>query len=391
MTIDCTLDSLMIPALATYPNEFGTKVAKGGLSTEMCCDNIALPFRKQRPYEVNETSETTEIQHNAIFVVKTAGIILTLHDGSEDFLGCEARVINTSTGNITVKGGVSGLDGAATGVVVPSKREMRFIYLSDGWHSSYNEYQNVINEEIADGTIGLSKIQKDALLNYFYPVGSLYSSSKTTNPSLLFGGTWKQITDCFILAAGEIGKDGAKKADVTGGSATHKLTVDEMPIHSHSLSKDNAILTMNEHFHAIKAHTHTISPHTHNAGTMKIVGEAKMMIHESQGYSGALSTTHNGSSDGNANSVRGTQGLLKLFADSTHGWSGYTSTNLDKNGASSTDDGKGLVTKSNTSALSTDSYKSTGFISGKTDDKGGDTNFSIMPPYITKYVWERTA
>ena len=361
MTIDCTLDSLMIPALATYPNEFGTKVAKGGLSTEMCCDNIALPFRKQRPYEVNETSETTEIQHNAIFVVKTAGIILTLHDGSEDFLGCEARVINTSTGNITVKGGVSGLDGAATGVVVPSKREMRFIYLSDGWHSSYNEYQNVINEEIADGTIGLSKIQKDALLNYFYPVGSLYSSSKPTNPSTLFGGTWKQITDCFILAAGEIGKDGAKKADVTGGSATHKLTVDEMPSHSHTFTPSGSI--------TMKAHSHGLNNHTHKFSVTVKGGNHRHSI-----SIGDYSDTDE----------RGRKSPDPSRSDPTWNYySGYSG-ELSMSGGGTTEGNSGTTTSETTQG----SFKGD---KSSTSTSGLGTEFSIMPPYIVKYCWERTA
>ena len=41
------------------------------------------------------------------------------------------------------------------------------------------------------------------LMKLIYPVGALYWSSKPTNPSTLFGGTWKQIKDRFVLAAGD--------------------------------------------------------------------------------------------------------------------------------------------------------------------------------------------
>ena len=61
-----------------------------------------------------------------------------------------------------------------------------------------------------------------------HPVGSIYISVDATNPSLIFGGTWQQITGRFLLAAG-----GGYSAGTTGGEAAHKLTVAEMPSHSH--------------------------------------------------------------------------------------------------------------------------------------------------------------
>lgn len=157
MKIDCTLDALMLAALPTYQNEFGTKKLKGGLLTDECADDAMLPFRKMRPYEVLEDSETTEIQHNAVFAVKTAGVTLTLHDSSADFLGCEARILNISDGSVTVKGGVSGLDGGTAGITVPAKREMRLIWLSDGWHSSYSDFANITARELADGAATIEK------------------------------------------------------------------------------------------------------------------------------------------------------------------------------------------------------------------------------------------
>lgn len=67
-----------------------------------------------------------------------------------------------------------------------------------------------------------------ALLNYVYPVGSLYMSAEATSPASLFGGTWEQIKDRFILAAGDTYAAGS-----TGGEATHTLTIHEMPRHNH--------------------------------------------------------------------------------------------------------------------------------------------------------------
>jgi len=63
-----------------------------------------------------------------------------------------------------------------------------------------------------------------------YPVGSIYISVNNTNPSILFGGTWEQIKDTFLLSAGD-----TYTAGNTGGEATHTLTTNEMPIHRHTL------------------------------------------------------------------------------------------------------------------------------------------------------------
>lgn len=80
-------------------------------------------------------------------------------------------------------------------------------------------------------------IQANIDFNLIYPVGSIYMSTNDTNPSLLFGGTWEQLENRFLLGAGS-----SYTAGNTGGSATmahthatsnHTLTVAEMPSHSH--------------------------------------------------------------------------------------------------------------------------------------------------------------
>lgn len=66
------------------------------------------------------------------------------------------------------------------------------------------------------------------LLDYVYPVGSYYWSSNSTNPSTIFGGTWEQIKDKFVLAAGD-----SYAVNTTGGEARHTLSESEMPSHNH--------------------------------------------------------------------------------------------------------------------------------------------------------------
>lgn len=72
----------------------------------------------------------------------------------------------------------------------------------------------------------------NAVRDAAYPVGSIYMSVNSTDPSTLFGGTWQQIQDTFLLAAGTTYAAGA-----TGGEATHTLSIQEMPIHSHAIEE----------------------------------------------------------------------------------------------------------------------------------------------------------
>lgn len=72
-----------------------------------------------------------------------------------------------------------------------------------------------------------------------YPVGSVYINVNNVDPSTLFGGTWQQIKDKFLLACGDTYENGA-----TGGTAAnsytpagtvgnHTLTTQEIPSHQH--------------------------------------------------------------------------------------------------------------------------------------------------------------
>ena len=67
---------------------------------------------------------------------------------------------------------------------------------------------------------------KKVVLNVdlIYPIGSIYMSVNSTNPKKLFGGTWVQLKDRFLLGAGSTYTNGK-----TGGEATHTLTAGELP------------------------------------------------------------------------------------------------------------------------------------------------------------------
>lgn len=70
-----------------------------------------------------------------------------------------------------------------------------------------------------------------SLLDYIYPVGSIYYSYSHVSPAEMFGGTWTRIENKFLWATTSGGTIGG-----TGGEQTHTLTVSEMPKHRHSMN-----------------------------------------------------------------------------------------------------------------------------------------------------------
>ena len=67
-----------------------------------------------------------------------------------------------------------------------------------------------------------------SLLDFIYPVGSIYLSYSHVSPAVLFGGTWVRIENAFLWGVDENGTIGQ-----TGGAKTHTLTVNELPSHTH--------------------------------------------------------------------------------------------------------------------------------------------------------------
>lgn len=74
-------------------------------------------------------------------------------------------------------------------------------------------------------------VPKKSLLDLIYPVNSIYISYSHTSPAELFGGTWTRIVNSFLWGITESGTVGG-----TGGEQTHKLTVNEIPSHTHNLT-----------------------------------------------------------------------------------------------------------------------------------------------------------
>ncbi len=224
----------------------------------------------------------------------------------------------------------------------------------------------------------LTKLKAEAALAA-HPVGSLYWTSVNENPATTFGGgTWEQIKDKFILAAGDTYSQGA-----TGGSATVTLTTAQMPVHTHTM--ENA-----------GSHSHTTNTLTNSSGTaITTTGNQSA----NPNFAGSQSHNHaftmpictNSAGLGGNGRYFGTNPLVdyddlpqtqkynnKLFcAQTTVTISGTTTGNHNHN----------FVHKHGTDSQGSHTH---------TINNAGGTNGTTqahnnMPPYIVQYCWKRTA
>lgn len=241
--------------------------------------------------------------------------------------------------------------------------------------------------------LGNILVDKQSIIDAVYPVGSLYWSSKSTNPASLFGGTWVQIKDRFVLACG----DTYKTVGATGGASTVTLSVSNMPSHTHSFTPSG---TVSSHSHGLNGHTHSFTP----SGTITKNGGHR------HGPSNSLYNTYRpdgGSDSGNASNY------LSYYKNNPH-W--YNSSGVNNDTKISSEN------SSSTTTTSTVDPKFTGYAgyhthtftgsagttggaigntasatptftgnAGTTGSNGSGTSFSILPPYVVKYCWERTA
>ena len=184
-----------------------------------------------------------------------------------------------------------------------------------------------------DTDAAIAAMEKAVLLAA-HPVGSIYTSINDTNPEELFGGTWEQINDVFLLASGK------RNAGETGGEEEVTLTTGQMPTHTHTGP----------------SHTHTLASHAHTATSAS-----------------AGAHTHN--VDRNKNAASGSDRYAAQYA------SEGTTTTTSSAGAHShtiTVNGSGQLT---TGAAGT----------GNTGSAGSGKAHNNMPPYKVVNVWIRVA
>jgi len=148
------------------------------------------------------------------YVIPTASVAFNIKNNGN---GAAFFKYAETDGLVDIAGDVKAVDGTFTGdVVADSVTATTPIGYSSGGTNA-----------MTPG--GIVNNIKTPLVNLLYPVGSIYLSVAETSPATLFGGTWEQIQDKFLLSAGSTYAAGA-----TGGEAEHTLTVGEMPAHNHN-------------------------------------------------------------------------------------------------------------------------------------------------------------
>ena len=113
--------------------------------------------------------------------------------------------------------------------------------------------------------------QINDIVDVIYPVGSIYMSMNSTNPSILFGGEWERIEDRFLLASGskyEIGSTGGS-ADSTLVSHNHATsTSGELFVTSESDDANNTRVTYSSSGNRyVDGMTTSSTPFHHRVGT----------------------------------------------------------------------------------------------------------------------------
>ncbi|EGL48916.1 DUF859 family phage minor structural protein [Streptococcus dysgalactiae] len=82
---------------------------------------------------------------------------------------------------------------------------------------------------------------KTEILNMVYPVGSVYMSTSSANPSTFIGGTWQRYAQGRTIVGVSESEAEFSYVGKTGGEKSHRLTNQEMPSHSHGFNGNKMV------------------------------------------------------------------------------------------------------------------------------------------------------
>ena len=192
-----------------------------------------------------------------------------------------------------------------------------------------------------------------------YPVGSIYMSVNSTNPGSLFGGTWIAWGSGRVPVGVNSSDGDFNTAEKTGGAKSVSLAHSHT-VNSHAHSTNSHVLTVNEipaHGHGFSGQTSTTGDHAHMYRDYYQMAQAS--VGTDPGRQGVAAN-----SDTDANDGAHTKG----GGNHSQTFSGTTS-NVGGNAAHS--------------------HGNTGASAPGTNSQLGST--SVLQPYITCYMWKRTA
>mgnify|MGYP000000512002 FL=1 len=159
----------------------------------------------------------------------------------------------TDTYEITLTDGTKKTFNVSNGKGIISIAKTSTIGLLDTYTITYND-RTTSTFSVKNGETG----SIENLLDRTYPIGSIYMSVNSTEPSTLFGGTWERLKGRFLIGAGtnteansngeygDLGRGDPNFAGgETGGQYYHQLTIDEMPEHHHDTNDYTLVVNKN--------------------------------------------------------------------------------------------------------------------------------------------------
>lgn len=179
------------------------------------------------------------------------------------------------------------------------------------------------------------------LVNIIYPVGSIYMSVNSTNPGNLFGGTWTAWGAGRVPVGIDTSDNDFMTVEKTGGAKTHTLTVAQMPKHTHTF-------------------TGSVSK-TNSQSATSTSGESTQHLHSTYYYTANATQTQN-------------KNAFNMTI-----WTNHYSTAGDN-----------MEVESN---LHTHTYEHTHNVTaaGTNSQTGSGSAHNNLQPYVTCYMWKRTA
>lgn len=224
-----------------------------------------------------------------------------------------------------------------------------------------------------------NKILEDNKKKYY--IGKLVFDTKNVNPATYLGfGTWQLWGQGRVPVGIDSNDSDFNTAEKTGGEKTHKLTLAEIPSHTHTF-KGNATSSAGAHTHTLNNHTHTYSKSSSKTGTTTLTVD-QIPAH-SHGYNAPKDT-------GSTN----TYGLI--YDDANGRWTakGNATWNTGSIGGGKGHNHTITISSTNTGANNGNTSSNgahTHTISGTNTNSGGDETHNNLQPYITCYIWKRTA
>jgi microcystin-dependent protein len=207
------------------------------------------------------------------------------------------------------------------------------------------------------------------MLNTVYPIGSIYMSVNNTNPSTIFGGTWVSWGAGKVPVGVNANETEFNSVEKTGGAKTHTLTTQQIPSHTHAFHG-------NAHNHSLNNHTHSIPPLSGWTDYKDLSGRIWNVAVQSSGSSLDTNGVFGRVDDG------GKVGYAEKTKDGGLGYSDTVEINV----------GHSHVVSTN-SSITGQSSENTGNATqtGYNDNTGGGQAHNNLQPYITCYMWKRTA